>query len=262
MTGATLADRIRSFVAARCIVPAREKGLAEVTVRAGDVHREMGLSSQMPAVCGALAAKKFEAEYGILVVDRRGPAQGSNVFFVLQILDSPQQGPALPRVLPLEARYAPSTAPAKAQPQALRYTDQDLVLVACVAAKQAAPAPARELYISDWFRKARRHVESAGVRWSILSAQYGLVRPTEVLNPYERTLNTMSVSDRRAWAASVWSEIESQLSGTRRVVFFAGQRYREFLVERLGELGVQVDIPLEGLRIGEQLSWFSRDPAR
>ena len=34
----------------------------------------------MPAVCSALGTK-FETEYGIRLLDRSGPPQGSNVFF-------------------------------------------------------------------------------------------------------------------------------------------------------------------------------------
>ena len=39
-----------------------------------------------------------------------------------------------------------------------------------------------------------------------------------------------------------------------RVTFLAGTRYREFLEEPLRARGVDVRVPLQGLRIGEQLS--------
>jgi hypothetical protein len=42
---------------------------------------------------------------------------------------------------------------------------------------------------------------------------------------------------------------------------FAGMRYREFLMDYLCDRGVDVEIPLEGLRIGEQLSWFGEQNA-
>ena len=41
------------------------------------------------------------------------------------------------------------------------------------------------------------------------------------------------------------------------VVFLAGARYREFLVPALREFGTSIEIPMEGLRIGEQLSWLA-----
>ena len=38
-----------------------------------------------------------------------------------------------------------------------------IYLVACVKRKLPRPAPARDLYTSDWFRKARQYVEQSGV---------------------------------------------------------------------------------------------------
>ncbi len=40
-------------------------------------------------------------------------------------------------------------------------------------------------------------MERTGAPWFILSAEYGLLSPETEIAPYERTLNTMSVSDRR-----------------------------------------------------------------
>lgn len=42
------------------------------------------------------------------------------------------------------------------------------------------------------------------------------------------------------------------------VVIFAGQRYREFLLAYFQLRGITVEIPLEGLRIGEQLRWLEQ----
>ena len=93
-------------------------------------------------------------------------------------------------------------------------------------------------------------------RWRILSAEYGLVDPEAVIAPYERTLNTMGIADRRLWAARVLSELLPLLKGVDRVVILAGERYREFLVEEIRSVVPEIQIPLEGLRIGKQLAWF------
>src|SRR3546814_1566107 len=44
-------------------------------------------------------------------------------------------------------------------------------LVACVAAKLDRPAPARDLYASPWFQKARAYVERQGGAWFILRSE-------------------------------------------------------------------------------------------
>ena len=42
------------------------------------------------------------------------------------------------------------------------------------------------------------------------------------------------------------------------VIMLAGSRYREGIVPGLRELGANVEVPMEGLRIGEQLAWLAR----
>ena len=124
--------------------------------------------------------------------------------------------------------------------------------------KQSFPAPARDLYISPWFCKSSSYVESTGQLWFVLSAEHGLVHPDEVISPYDLTLNTMPVAARRQWAIRVLTELEPYLDGVESVVFLAGQRYREFLEPSLRGRGLVVSVPMEGLRIGEQLRWLTR----
>ena len=130
-------------------------------------------------------------------------------------------------------------------------------LVSCAARKQPVPAPAKCLYTSALFRKARSHVVGTSLPWFILSAEYGLVRPDEVIAPYDRTLNTMSVADRRCWARGGLMQLEPHLEGVTEVVFLAGLRYREFLTPSLQRRGLLVSVPMQGFRIGEQLRWLS-----
>ena len=134
-----------------------------------------------------------------------------------------------------------------------------LYLVSCVGKKLSVPALAADLYTSPWFRKARLYVAKSGERWLILSAKYGLVHPDKVIEPYDITLNTMPVADRREWARKVFADLESYLAGVETVVFLAGKRYRQFLEVALAAKGVTVSVPMEGLRIGEQLSWLERE---
>jgi hypothetical protein len=132
-----------------------------------------------------------------------------------------------------------------------------LFLVSCVSQKRSIPSRGRDLYTSQWFKKARGYVEASGGRWFILSAEHGLVDPDAVVAPYERTLNLLPVSDRRAWAKRVFETLAPRLGGVERIVVLAGERYGEFLVEPLRMLGISIEIPMAGMRIGEQLHWFA-----
>ena len=93
-------------------------------------------------------------------------------------------------------------------------SEDTVYLVSCVGMKRAEPAPARELYISPWFKGVRELVERSGLPWFILSAEHGLVSPNEILAPYERTLNTMGKEERRAWARRVQAQMEQRLPGS------------------------------------------------
>ncbi len=133
-----------------------------------------------------------------------------------------------------------------------------VALVACVSKKSSVPRPARDLYESDWFLKSSAYAEQTADQWFILSAKYGLVDPQKVIAPYDVTLNRMPANDRRVWAYRVMSELGNQVSKGDRIVFLAGEKYRERLIEPLEDLGCNVEIPMKGLRIGEQLRWLKQ----
>jgi len=42
------------------------------------------------------------------------------------------------------------------------------------------------------------------------------------------------------------------------VIILAGMRYREFLMDYLQSTFPRVEVPMENLRIGEQLRWLSQ----
>jgi hypothetical protein len=136
-------------------------------------------------------------------------------------------------------------------------------LVSCVSKKRASESTAKDLYISEWFSRVRAYVEKTHDPWFIISAKFGLVSPDTVIPPYDETLNTMSVVERRAWADRVKAQMATVLPPANQIVIFAGQRYREFLMDYLKGRAAEVEVPLEGLRIGEQLSWLgTHEPAR
>ena len=136
-----------------------------------------------------------------------------------------------------------------------------LYLVSCVAKKTRCLAPAKNLYQSPWFNLARARVEREGAHWYILSAKYGLVHPETEIAPYNETLNEMDVAQRRDWAAKVKIQMDQMLPNADEVVVFAGQRYRENLSGYLQRRFKSVSVPMEGLRIGQQLRWLKHGPS-
>jgi hypothetical protein len=133
-------------------------------------------------------------------------------------------------------------------------------LVSCSKSKLDHPAPARELYVpSHLFRGARCYVERTCDRWFVLSAKHHLVRPEQVLEPYNQTLKDASPAERRRWSDVVLAALETEVGDLRRVTFevHAGAAYLNFgLVEGLLARGAQVDNPVQGLRHGERLRFY------
>ena len=132
-------------------------------------------------------------------------------------------------------------------------------LVSCVAKKQTGTVAAKDLYISPWFRLARRYVERSGGPWFILSAKYELLEPDRPIPPYDETL--IKAADRRAWAQRVKSQMDSRLPEANEVEILAGVRYRQYLEAYLSNRFPSVRVPMRGLRIGEQLSWLKNEQA-
>jgi hypothetical protein len=133
-----------------------------------------------------------------------------------------------------------------------------IVLVSCVNEKKTSACPAKFLYVSPWFKKAALYADQVGDEWYILSAKYRLVHPDQILEPYNKTLKTMSKINRKNWANGVFSALKPHLQSCDSVIFLAGKVYREFLVDPISSMGCKISIPMEGLRIGEQMHWLDQ----
>jgi hypothetical protein len=52
-------DRVREYVKRKYINPAKKDGKETLSIRAGDIHKELGFSRRIPVVCSALRSRKF-----------------------------------------------------------------------------------------------------------------------------------------------------------------------------------------------------------
>lgn len=128
-------------------------------------------------------------------------------------------------------------------------------MIACVSKKASKRQTAEKLYLSDLFKKelcyAREIIQPDDI--FILSAKHGLVKLSEELDPYDLTLNTMLSKERKAWAEKVLADLKREADfNNDQFVFLAGNKYRQYLLPVLK----QYEIPMMGLKIGEQLGWL------
>jgi len=68
----------------------------------------------------------------------------------------------------------------------------------------------------------------------------------------------MTGEQRRAWARRVLAQVGESILPGSHVIILAGRKYREFLVDPLTRRGYFVEVPMEGLGIGQQLQWLDK----
>lgn len=129
-----------------------------------------------------------------------------------------------------------------------------IALVACSAKKLSAPAPARDLYQGAAFQLGRAIAERHCTSWFILSALHGLLPPDRITAPYNLTLATMKKAEREAWATHVNHQMHTHIRASEPLLVLAGARY----ASALQDLPNPVNLPLKGLRQGEQLQHLHR----
>jgi hypothetical protein len=113
---------------------------------------------------------------------------------------------------------------------------------------------------SAFFRKARSYTEANHDKWYILSAKHHLLHPDgPPIEPYDDTLSQASVDTKRAWAQTVYKQLQESdlLADGNRLVFHAGRDYYDELIPLLGEANITVETPTDGLRYGETLAWYN-----
>ncbi len=81
----SLADEVREFVHDRYVKPARDKGAKTITLKAGEVQKDMGLKGKIPSICAALSSKKLQEGCGMRLLKREGPSCGAGATFTYEI---------------------------------------------------------------------------------------------------------------------------------------------------------------------------------
>lgn len=177
---------------------------------------------------------------------------------VLGVLDPPLNLDGMPST-PVRSRLSALRKELRTTPTPSARRRGRIGLVGCVKTKGPTRAPAADLYRSALFRGRRQAVESTCDRWFVLSAKHGLVDPTRRLEPYDVTLTTASVADRRKWSRQVIRQLEQSLGPLGGCTFevHAGAAYTDWgLVEGLRAEGARVVRPAQGLSLGDQLAFY------
>jgi len=129
-----------------------------------------------------------------------------------------------------------------------------IVLISCVSQKLSHKSKAKDMYISSLFKYNLKYAKSLNPdKIYILSAKYGLLDLNKEIEPYNLTLNTMKSGEIKDWAIKVLNQLNKVTDlQNDEFIFLAGEKYRKYLIPHISKY----KIPLEGLKIGEQLKYL------
>jgi len=134
-----------------------------------------------------------------------------------------------------------------------------IALVSCTKLKQEYSCEAKDMYLpSQLFRKARNYIEKNNYdNWFILSAKYGLLKPTDIIEPYNITLNTMKKDEIIRWSYDIFNILSKY--NIKIMDFYCGEKYRRYLIPLLKNKYITCNIPMESMGIGQQLRWLNKN---
>jgi hypothetical protein len=118
-----------------------------------------------------------------------------------------------------------------------------VTLIQCTGSKRDRPAAAWMLYDeSRYFRRQREWAVARGNPWFILSAKYGLLEPSALIDTYD----AVGLSEQQA------NEIADTLAemGVSTADIQAGRKYTNPLVPELESRGIDVVEHFAGCKIG------------
>ena len=88
----------------------------------------------------------------------------------------------------------------------------DYVFISCVKTKRSSRCMAKDMYISPLFKKAYQYALKfvPEDKIYILSAKYGLIHSSQMIDPYEKTLNAERDKERKVWAYNVVQQMKAK----------------------------------------------------
>ncbi|CPR19093.1 conserved protein of unknown function [Candidatus Filomicrobium marinum] len=88
------------------------------------------------------------------------------------------------------------------------------LVIGCSGQKRKKRTTAAELYTSSRFKRARAIAESLRAEYLIASAKHGILKPDQIISPYDMNLSDLDGSERRDWGRKIaqqLSEVRGQL---------------------------------------------------
>jgi len=113
----------------------------------------------------------------------------------------------------------------------LKKGDKVLIITECTKEKlgydTSIKASAKKMYQGRLFKTVREYSEAMGFDYVIISAKYGLIFPDDIIEGYEKVLQTKE--DVKSIQSLVEEKLRPLLRNYDKIVVIAGERYRDVL---------------------------------
>jgi len=132
---------------------------------------------------------------------------------------------------------------------------ENIVFLMCGKDKEIFKTQAKYLYKSKRFQKSLQYAKTlANENYIfILSAKYGLLELKKEIEPYDKSIYDMSITEKDEWAKMVISKLKTIVDiDNNNFIFLTDNFYSEYLYKHLSHF----ELPLNGLNQNEHLSWF------
>ena len=85
------------------------------------------------------------------------------------------------------------------------------------------------MYTGELFKKSLAYAKSLHPRQIyILSAKYGLLKLSDMIEPYNKTLNGANVKEQKKWALKVYRQmLDEGINFDEEAIFLCGVNYRK-----------------------------------
>ena len=108
-----------------------------------------------------------------------------------------------------------------------------IALISCGSLKVNKKSKVKNLYIGDLFKKSLNYCLQNYDEVYVLSAKYGLLHLEEEIEPYNVSLHSKTIRERKEWAYKVYKQIEEKIGLNNKFYLYTGKLYREYLLRVL-----------------------------
>jgi hypothetical protein len=173
--------------------------------------------------CSCPICSKIGIEVIIFRGNNRNRRRGfHNTYVFYRVLKDPQKWSAFINQNGKDAEF---------QLLSLKKGDKVLIITECSKEKigytSSVKAPAKIMYQGRLFKTVKEYAEAMGFDYVIISAKYGLVFPDEIIEGYEKVLQT--IEDVEKIRPIVEERLRPILDGYEKILVIAGEKYRETL---------------------------------